>query len=418
MRSAAPPLTKLRRILKLYTPTGRSTSWSMWIDGWAESLRTPELEKVSRRLDLRWRQDLAAVIAAGVADGTFQCADPAGAAWRINAVMDGLAVQLAVHDRVISRRQFDRVDPRWSPPGSSAWTPPTWTELGQRNTHTRPGKTARPAPPTGTIGSMDLLEAYRRSLRRVRRPGGPGRARPVVRPDTLPATWTSARLVNHVGRVRTGGAFRCSPAGPSTRSATDSTATSSAPTRSRRRREAAAQAEIAATHPTRWTDRHAFRRRRSRRGIPPAAPRRAPHPRLGRGGGDRRRSLGSTRTPCAWPPTGSPASRPTIGATTWSGPGVGVAADADEQDHLLAAVGPRPRLDAGRRSMAFAPVVGERPLVHHPPPQRRDQREHDHRGVAARAAAARRRSCAAPGSGAAGWRGGRCAAGAGRGRRW
>ena len=104
-RSAAAPLTKLRRILRLYTPAGRSISWSMWIDGWSESLRTPELEKVSRRLDLRWRQDLTTVIADGVAEGTFDCADPAGAAWRINAVMDGLAVQLAVHDRVISRRQ-------------------------------------------------------------------------------------------------------------------------------------------------------------------------------------------------------------------------------------------------------------------------------------------------------------------------
>ncbi|MER7417439.1 TetR/AcrR family transcriptional regulator [Micromonospora peucetia] len=106
MRSSAPPLTKLRRIVRLYTPSGRATSWAMWIDGWAESLRTPELEKVSRRLDLRWREDLATVISDGVREGTFECADPAGAAWRISAVVDGLAVQLAVHDRVISRRQF------------------------------------------------------------------------------------------------------------------------------------------------------------------------------------------------------------------------------------------------------------------------------------------------------------------------
>ncbi|SCL31293.1 DNA-binding transcriptional regulator, AcrR family [Micromonospora inyonensis] len=106
VRSSAAPLAKLKKILRLYTPSGRSTSWSLWIDGWSESLRTPELEKVCRRLDLRWRQDLAAVITAGVEDGTFECADPAGAAWRINAVMDGLAVQLAVHHRVITRRQF------------------------------------------------------------------------------------------------------------------------------------------------------------------------------------------------------------------------------------------------------------------------------------------------------------------------
>ncbi|MBU8859700.1 MULTISPECIES: TetR/AcrR family transcriptional regulator [unclassified Micromonospora] len=106
LRSSSPPLAKMRRMLRLYTPTGRATSWSMWIDGWAESLRTPELEKLSRRLDLRWRQDLAAVITAGVAEGTFDCPDPAGAAWRISAVMDGLAVQIAVHERVITRRQI------------------------------------------------------------------------------------------------------------------------------------------------------------------------------------------------------------------------------------------------------------------------------------------------------------------------
>jgi AcrR family transcriptional regulator len=105
VRSTATPLVKLKRVLKLYAPTGRAKSWAMWIDGWSESLRTPELEKVSRRLDLRWKQDLTEIISAGVRDRTFTCVDPAGAAWRINALIDGLAVQVAVHDRVISRRQ-------------------------------------------------------------------------------------------------------------------------------------------------------------------------------------------------------------------------------------------------------------------------------------------------------------------------
>ncbi|WP_229401315.1 TetR/AcrR family transcriptional regulator [Micromonospora okii] len=105
VRSSAPPLVKLRRLIKLHTPTGRSASWSLWIDGWSESLRAPEVEKLSRRLDLRRREDLAAIISDGVREGTFDCPDPVGAAWRINAVMDGLAVQLAVHERVIPRRQ-------------------------------------------------------------------------------------------------------------------------------------------------------------------------------------------------------------------------------------------------------------------------------------------------------------------------
>lgn len=105
-RSTATPLVKLKKLLRLYAPPGRPRSWAMWIDGWSESLRTPELEKVSRRLDLRRREGLGEVIAAGVEDGVFTCDDPAGAAWRINALIDGLAVQLAVHDRVILRRQL------------------------------------------------------------------------------------------------------------------------------------------------------------------------------------------------------------------------------------------------------------------------------------------------------------------------
>jgi AcrR family transcriptional regulator len=99
------PTDKLRRLLKLLAPAGRSTAWLMWIDGWSEALRVPELEKVSRRMDLRWKEALTEVIRDGAADGSFRCDDPVGAAWRINAVIDGLAVQLTVHDKVISRRQ-------------------------------------------------------------------------------------------------------------------------------------------------------------------------------------------------------------------------------------------------------------------------------------------------------------------------
>jgi len=103
--SSAGPLRKLRKILRLYAPAGRSPSWAIWIDGWSESLRTPELEKVSRRLSLRWTEAIAEVIIAGCADGTFTCDDPAGAAWRINSLINGLAVQVAVHERMLSHRQ-------------------------------------------------------------------------------------------------------------------------------------------------------------------------------------------------------------------------------------------------------------------------------------------------------------------------
>ena len=105
LESRASPPEKLGRLLRHLAPAGRSKSWAIWIDGWSEAMRVPELEKVSRRMDLRWKEALTAVIAAGAGDGSFVCDDPAGAAWRINAMVDGLAVQLTVHDKVLSRRQ-------------------------------------------------------------------------------------------------------------------------------------------------------------------------------------------------------------------------------------------------------------------------------------------------------------------------
>lgn len=104
--SHAAPLEKLRKILKWYSATGSSKSWGLWLECRAESLRIPDLEKVSRRLDLRWRDALADVITAGVKDGDFVCDDPTGAAWRIIALIDGLSVTVAVHERIISRRQL------------------------------------------------------------------------------------------------------------------------------------------------------------------------------------------------------------------------------------------------------------------------------------------------------------------------
>lgn len=106
IKSTATPLDKVRKILRWYAPTGSAKSWSMWIDCWAESLRVPELEQVSRRLDVRWKDALTEVIEAGVDEGAFDCDDPVGAAWRTIALIDGLAVQLTVHQRVISRRQL------------------------------------------------------------------------------------------------------------------------------------------------------------------------------------------------------------------------------------------------------------------------------------------------------------------------
>jgi len=105
-RAAGAPIEKLRRLVKLYAPSGRTKSWSIWIDGWAEAMRVPEVEKLSRRRVLRWREALEKVIADGVQDGSFKCDDPSGAAWRIASLIDGLAVQAGAHPRILSRSQM------------------------------------------------------------------------------------------------------------------------------------------------------------------------------------------------------------------------------------------------------------------------------------------------------------------------
>jgi len=105
--SKSQPLSKLKSILKVYAPTGTSKAWAMWIDGWAESMRVPELEAVSRRLDLRWKEALTEVITDGVTAGAFRCDDPVGAAWRLIGLIDGLSVQVTVHPDVISRRTLN-----------------------------------------------------------------------------------------------------------------------------------------------------------------------------------------------------------------------------------------------------------------------------------------------------------------------
>ncbi|GAA2790930.1 TetR family transcriptional regulator C-terminal domain-containing protein [Nonomuraea dietziae] len=88
-RAGGTPVERLRHLLRLYSPTGSARTWRMWIDAWAESMRSADLEETSRRLDLRWKESLRAIVDEGVASGAFACADPDAATWRILSLVDG-----------------------------------------------------------------------------------------------------------------------------------------------------------------------------------------------------------------------------------------------------------------------------------------------------------------------------------------
>jgi AcrR family transcriptional regulator len=98
-------LQRLRRVLALYGPTGPAEGWRLWIEGWAASLRNPGLRQVTEQLDLRWRTAVTELVAEGVAVGEFRCADPRAAAWRITALLDGLAVQLVARDATLRKEE-------------------------------------------------------------------------------------------------------------------------------------------------------------------------------------------------------------------------------------------------------------------------------------------------------------------------
>ncbi|MFF2721242.1 TetR/AcrR family transcriptional regulator [Streptomyces sp. NPDC058011] len=94
---------RLRAAVRWYAPTGQAKGWRLWIEGWAASLREPALREVAGDLDRRWKAELAEVIAEGAAAGEFRCADPESAAWRLTALLDGLAVQMTSYAGPLSR---------------------------------------------------------------------------------------------------------------------------------------------------------------------------------------------------------------------------------------------------------------------------------------------------------------------------
>ena len=99
------PVERLRRVLRLYGPTGRASGWRIWIDAWALAQREPHIRKVLRRLDHQWQDILRGVVDDGVATGVFTCPDPAASVARLSALVDGLSVAAVVH-RSVTREQL------------------------------------------------------------------------------------------------------------------------------------------------------------------------------------------------------------------------------------------------------------------------------------------------------------------------
>jgi AcrR family transcriptional regulator len=104
------PADRLRRLLRLYGPTGSAPGWRLWIDSWALALREPVIRRVLRRLNDRWNAVFREVVDDGVAEGSFTCQDPASTVARIAALIDGLSVANLVHRRISRAQLHEWVD--------------------------------------------------------------------------------------------------------------------------------------------------------------------------------------------------------------------------------------------------------------------------------------------------------------------
>jgi AcrR family transcriptional regulator len=101
------PESRLARLIEEYLPSlRRDQSWVLWIDVWGEALRDPHIRRISEDLDAAWVEILAEVIADGVASGSFTSSDPVESAWRLAAVLDGLGLQVVLHQGTMTRAQM------------------------------------------------------------------------------------------------------------------------------------------------------------------------------------------------------------------------------------------------------------------------------------------------------------------------
>lgn len=77
---------------------GDWADWTLWMELWAEALRTPEVARKREALDRRWRSTIADIVRDGQRAGEFAPVDPGDFALRLAALIDGLAIQVLLRD--------------------------------------------------------------------------------------------------------------------------------------------------------------------------------------------------------------------------------------------------------------------------------------------------------------------------------
>ena len=97
------PRDRLRLLLEA---SAEEYDWTLWIELWTRALRDRSTKAARRRLDDRWRSQIAGVIRDGQDAGEFGEADPVAVAVVLASLIDGLAVQVTLGDPTVNKERM------------------------------------------------------------------------------------------------------------------------------------------------------------------------------------------------------------------------------------------------------------------------------------------------------------------------
>ncbi|MFF1789308.1 TetR/AcrR family transcriptional regulator [Kitasatospora sp. NPDC058243] len=91
------PWQRLDAYLRLYLPDGAGDPrWILWVEVWGRSPASAEIRQGQQEIEAPWQADLVALIEEGTATGHFTPGPAADRATQIRALLDGLAVPIAI----------------------------------------------------------------------------------------------------------------------------------------------------------------------------------------------------------------------------------------------------------------------------------------------------------------------------------
>jgi AcrR family transcriptional regulator len=100
------------------------STWKLWLDFWAQAARNPDVASVRQEFDERWRELVVSLVVAGQEAGEFTDIDPHPFSIFLCALLDGLAIQIALEDPVVDSTSAyelcmlyiaDRLGFQWTP---------------------------------------------------------------------------------------------------------------------------------------------------------------------------------------------------------------------------------------------------------------------------------------------------------------